>query len=299
MLTAFIIIDAAIGFAVLIYIALLFLTAPASIDEARSKKLFELTERCFAHKGLYTPDQTVPENTLSSFKAALDRGYGIDCDVQRTWDGQAVCFCDSHMRKACGIDERMVSFNYEHLKQLKLFGTEEHMPLLSEALELIDGNAPVIVEIKTPAGLRGVSTTCSAIYGVLKDYKGLYCVASFDPHVLQWFRKNAPEVIRMQASMPYFDWRESERNVLRCLYMSRLFCNVRSRPHIIAYSIGKRNFGLELAIKGNIPLVLFTADKRHMHRELLEKCDSLIFEGYLPPARTRGKEADEPAEAME
>ena len=293
MITAFIIISAVAALAALVYIGLLYLTAPAEIDEGLYRRLYDFTSVCFAHKGLYTSDQSVPENTLSSFRAALEHGYGIDCDVQRTWDGQAVCFCDSHMRTACGIDERMVSFNYEHLQRLKLFGTEETMPLLSDALKLVDGQVPMIIEAKSPAGMRGVGETCEAIYSVLKDYKGPYCIASFDPHILQWFRKNAPEVLRMQASMPYFDWRESDRNMLRCYYMSRFLCNVRSRPHLLVFSLGKRNWGLGLALKGRVPLLLYTATKRHMHEELLEKCDSLVFEGYEPPAQTRRAEKEQ------
>jgi len=265
-------------------VALLFaLTATARADEAVKRRLRPFLGRSFAHKGLYLKDQTVPENSLAAFRAALIRGYGIDCDVQRTWDGQAVCFCDTHMRVACGIDERMVSFNYEHLRKLKLFGTEEHMPLLSDALALVDGKVPMIIEVKSPAGMQGIAPTCESIYAVLKDYKGPYCIASFDPHILKWFRKNAPEVLRMQASMSYFEWRESERNLLRCIYMSRLMCNIHSRPHMIAFSLGSRNAGLRLALRSGAPLLLYTNSRRHLHDQLLKNCDMLTFEDYLPP----------------
>lgn len=276
-------------FAVLVYIALLYLTAPSSDIKLMKERLDAMTSVCFAHKGLYKKDQTVPENTIPAFKAALAHGYGIDCDVQLTWDGQAVCFCDQHMRMACGIDELMVSFNYEHLEKLKLFGTEERMPLLSEALELIAGKTPMIIEVKS-SSQRSIGKTCSAIYDLLKDYKGAFCIASYDPHILKWFRLNAPDVLRMQASKPYFDWRENDRNVIRCLIMSRFLCNVLSRPHLLAYAIGPVNAGFKLALKNGAPLVLFTANKRHQHAELLGRCSTLIFEDYLPPALTSSKE---------
>lgn len=266
-----------------------YLTATATIDEETKRRLAPFVGVCFAHKGLYTKDQTVPENSLAAFRAALSHGYGIDCDVQRTWDGQAVCFCDTHMRVACGIDERMVSFSYEHLKKLKLYGTEEHMPLLSEVFELVDGKVPMIIEVKSPAGMQGITSTCSAIYEVLKDYKGPFCVASFDPHILKWFRLNAPEILRMQASMPYLDWRENDRNPLRCYYMSRLMCNVHSRPHMIAFSMSGKSGMLKNVLRGGAPLVLYTANKRYRHRELMQVCDSLVFEDYLPPDKDEGK----------
>ncbi len=268
--------------ALLIIGLLLWLSACASFDEELKKRVRPFIGKCYAHKGLYLKDQSVPENSMPAFRAALARGYGIDCDVQRTWDGEAVCFCDTHMRAACGIDEKMVSFNYEHLKQLKLYGTNEHMPLLRDLLAEVNGKAPMMIEVKSPAGMEGISTTCSAIYKVLKDYRGPYCIVSFDPHVLKWFRLNAPEVLRMQASMPYFDWRESERNPFRCFYMSRLLCNAKSRPHMIAYSLGKKNIGFRLALRRGNPLLLYTNNRRHRHKELMESCDMLVFEDYLP-----------------
>lgn len=266
---------------------LLYLTACAARDEKTELRLRPFIGSCFAHKGLYQNNQSIPENSMPAFRGAVLRGIGIDCDVQRTWDGKAVCFCDTHMRAACGIDERMVSFNYEHIAQLKLYGTDEHMPLLSDVLKLVNGRVPMIIEVKSPAGMEGISVTCETIYEVIKDYEGPYCIASFDPHVLKWFRKNAPDVLRMQASMPYFEWRESDRSVLRCFYKSRFLFNAVSRPHMIAYGLGTRNFGLRLALRGGTPLLLYTNNRQHRHEELMHSCDMLVFEGYLPESHQR------------
>ncbi len=32
----------------------------------------------------------------------------------------------------------------------------------------------------------------------LKNYEGLYCVESFDPRIVRWFRQNHPGIIRGQ-----------------------------------------------------------------------------------------------------
>jgi glycerophosphoryl diester phosphodiesterase len=40
----------------------------------------------YAHRGLHGPG--VPENSLAA-DAAVARGFGIECDVQRSHDGQA------------------------------------------------------------------------------------------------------------------------------------------------------------------------------------------------------------------
>ncbi|MEO7248364.1 MAG: glycerophosphodiester phosphodiesterase family protein, partial [Novosphingobium sp.] len=46
----------------------------------------------FAHRGLHGGE--VPENSAGAFSAAIARGLGIECDVQKTSDDQAVVFHD-------------------------------------------------------------------------------------------------------------------------------------------------------------------------------------------------------------
>src|SRR5215203_7518492 len=46
----------------------------------------------FAHRGLHRPG--LPENSLEAAEAAIARGFGIECDVQRSGDGQAMVFHD-------------------------------------------------------------------------------------------------------------------------------------------------------------------------------------------------------------
>jgi len=46
----------------------------------------------FAHRGLHGPG--VPENSLSAYAAAIARGIGIECDVQKSGDGQPIVFHD-------------------------------------------------------------------------------------------------------------------------------------------------------------------------------------------------------------
>ena len=39
-----------------------------------------------AHRGLHRPG--LPENSMAAFRAAIANGYGIECDIQRSRDGQ-------------------------------------------------------------------------------------------------------------------------------------------------------------------------------------------------------------------
>lgn len=70
-----------IAVAIVIFLMLLwgFLVAPARIDDALSAPF---AGRMFAHRGLFTQDQRVPENSLVAFSLAAEGGYGIELDVQ-------------------------------------------------------------------------------------------------------------------------------------------------------------------------------------------------------------------------
>lgn len=60
-------------------------------------------------------------------------------------------------------------------------------------LEAVSGRVPLIVELKVE---QNVDSLCSAVRERMQRYNGLWCMESFDPRAVQWFRKNAPEIIR-------------------------------------------------------------------------------------------------------
>ncbi len=53
-----------------------------------------LTARPIAHRGLHDAASGVIENTPSAFRAAIAGGYGIECDLQISADGEAMVHHD-------------------------------------------------------------------------------------------------------------------------------------------------------------------------------------------------------------
>ena len=102
----------------------------------------------FAHRGLHTRDRAVPENSLEAFRLAARAGYGIELDVRLTRDGQVVVFHDNDLKRLCGVDKRVDELDWAELQKLKLCGSEEGIPLFSDALDVIRGRGPLIVELK-------------------------------------------------------------------------------------------------------------------------------------------------------
>ena len=106
--------------------------------------------RNYAHRGLHTKDQSIPENSLRAFGLAVENGYGMELDVQLSKDGQVVVFHDDTLNRICGVDKRVDEMTYEELKKLSLAGSiNDHIPLFSEVLAMVNGDTPLIVELKT------------------------------------------------------------------------------------------------------------------------------------------------------
>ena len=128
--------------AVVLFLAVwIYLIMPRTGRERRAP----FTGRAFAHRGLYEADQSVPENSLPAFCRAVEAGYGAELDVQMTKDGEVVVFHDDDLKRGCGIDGRICDMTLEEVRALRLFGTDEQIPLFADVLEIFDGKQPLIV----------------------------------------------------------------------------------------------------------------------------------------------------------
>ena len=149
----------------------------------------------YAHRGLHNREKGVPENSLMAFELAARGGFGMELDVQLTQDGQVVVHHDRSLGRTCGVERNIDEMTCQELSGCRLFGTQEKVPLFSQVLELVDGRTPLIVEIKSYARQEEL---CQKTMALLEGYPGLYCVESFDPRVVRWFKRHHPGIIRGQ-----------------------------------------------------------------------------------------------------
>lgn len=150
----------------------------------------------YAHRGLH--GDGVPENSMAAFRLALEGGYGVELDVHLMKDGNLAVIHDASLKRTAGADVLIEDLASEDLKQYRLEGTEERIPLFSEVLALFDGKAPIIVELKAEKGNHAAlaQTVCE----MMDRYNGVYCLESFDPRVIHWLRKHRPELCRGQLA---------------------------------------------------------------------------------------------------
>lgn len=201
-------------------------------NTSRQELLNPFEQTYIAHRGYFDNNLSCPENSLPAFKRAVDAGYGIELDVQLTKDGQMVVFHDPSLKRMCGISKKVTACTYEELKSCRLLGTSHSIPLFTEVLNLINGKVPLVIEIK-PEG--DYMNTARQLAHILKNYNGIYCIQSFHPFVLRWFRKNHPEVIRGILSTN-FRKNKIKRDPFTGFLLTNLLLNWYFKPDYIAYN---------------------------------------------------------------
>ena len=89
-----------------------------------------------------------PENTLRSFKRALELGVdAVELDVRKTVDNELVVIHDADLSKTTNGKGVVNKLRLEEIKQF-VTAKGEHVPTLEEALDILAGRVKVLVELK-------------------------------------------------------------------------------------------------------------------------------------------------------
>lgn len=151
-----------------------------------------LTRRPIAHRGYHDLNRSRWENTLSAFDAAIERDYAIECDVHLSADGVPVVFHDSVLNRLAGRDGFVHEMSAAELNQLKVGGTDDHIPTLAEMLARVRGRVPLVIELK---GVEGKDTgLVAAVAQTLEGYRGEAAIMSFDHWLVRRFADDAPGI---------------------------------------------------------------------------------------------------------
>jgi glycerophosphoryl diester phosphodiesterase len=159
---------------------------------SRRAELERLGAVPFAHRGLH--GGALVENSGGAIAAAVERGYGVELDVQLSRDGEAMVFHDRHLERLTAAEGPVAMLTAAQLQAIPLKICGEPMPRLIEALAIVGGRSPLLIEVKSPD--RGVARLCSAVARALGGYRGPVAVMSFNPQIGAWFAGNAPDVLR-------------------------------------------------------------------------------------------------------
>lgn len=263
----------------LLVLALLFtvLIAPRTIGQA---DLSQMEGYHYAHRGYHDGNVAIPENSLSSFQAAIDAGYGIELDVQLSADKVPMVFHDAELLRACGVEGKIWDYTCAELQEMKLFDTDETIPTLEEALDLIGGQVPILVEYK----MDKVDTdVCAKSHELLKDYGGAYAIQSFHPFALFWYRQNASDVARGILSKNFLqdNKEKGEESDIVDFLTTNLLLNVIGYPDFIAYDYQDADFyALKLCRLMGAKTSTWTLKDPAHYEQVKGQFDLYTFEGF-------------------
>ena len=262
---------------ILVLIVLYFLAIKPRLS--RQKQWAPFKGVYYAHRGLHDNESEAPENSLPAFKKAVKAGYGIELDVQLTKDRVPVVFHDFTLERACGKPGKVYEYTYEELQQFPLFQSNERIPKFEEVLKVVDGKVPLIVEIK----LEWMDlTVCAFVDKLLKEYKGMYCIESFNPLVLTWYRRYHNDVLRGQLSDAFL--KEGEYRGVLYWILQNLLLNWMTKPDFVAYNHKYAdNLSRRLCRKLYKNMAAAWTIKSQQELEAAkEEFDIFIFDSFIP-----------------
>jgi len=159
--------------------------------------------RGIAHRGY---PLKYPENTLSSFQAALDLNYTyVELDVQLSKDGVPVVMHDYTVDRMTDHKGMIRDFTLDELKRMRI-RENESIPTLEETLRLLKGEINVMVELKQAGSLYpGLEEKALEVIRRTNTFDQTIII-SFDHFSIVRTRKLDPDIrlgLTSSCSMPY------------------------------------------------------------------------------------------------
>lgn len=234
-----------------------------------------------AHRGLHSA--RVPENSLAAFRAAIEAGYGIECDVQHIADGTPIVFHDYDLSRMSGIEAFVADCSAEELDKFRLLKTEEKIPTLEQVLREVAGRVPLLIEIKDQDGRLGdnIGDLQDRVAALLETYEGRVAVMSFNPHTMKRFHEVAPQIAGGLVTCAYDaeEWPMLDAESREAL--AQIPDYVSSGSSFISHDKDDLANPAVAALKAQgVPILCWTIRSADEEAQARQVADNVTFEGY-------------------
>lgn len=243
-----------------------------------------LTARPIAHRGYHDAANGRIENTLSAVRAAIDKRFSIEVDLQTTRDGAVVVFHDDTVDRLLDGSGRVDAFDLDALQALAFRAGLDRVPTLTELLDTVAGATPLVIELKSDfSGDRRLEEAAAPI---LAAYAGPFVVMSFDPDSMVEMRRLAPAIHRGIVADRYTDLADwGFLSAERRFRLRHLMDLPAAGASFVSFDIGGLpTFHTSLFRNTIGPLITWTI-RTPEQREKARLCaDQITFEGFDPDA---------------
>lgn len=237
-----------------------------------------LVNSYIAHRGLH--NDKFPENSLSAFKNAIEHEYPIELDVRMLQDGTVVVFHDQKLSRMTSGDKYIDTLTKEDLDKYTLLNSEEKIPTFEEVLNLVNGQVPILVEVKNEGKVGELERN---VYKLLSEYKGEFAIQSFNPYTVEWFKINAPHFTRGILSSYFKEGDEYTPKIssLKKFVLKRMMLNKRCEPQFISYDT--RNVPNKyIKMYKHLPILTWVVRSQQEYEKVIKYVDNIIFENFIP-----------------
>ncbi len=237
-----------------------------------------------AHRALHDKTAGLPENTLGAARAAVERGYGIEVDVQGAADGTPMVFHDFELQRLTEDEGAVKDRSVSELAALKVLGSDEKIPRLAQLLDLVAGQVPLLIEVKDQSRVMGPvdGRVEAGIAALLARYSGPVAVMSFNPHSVQTFGEHAPKVTRGLVTGSYDEdgWKPLGPARLNHLREVRDFDTVGAA--FISHDRKDLDDPAVAMLKDRgVPVLCWTVRSVEQEAAARRVADNITFEGYF------------------
>ncbi|MCA0417990.1 MAG: glycerophosphodiester phosphodiesterase [Proteobacteria bacterium] len=243
-----------------------------------------LVAKPIAHRGLHDLAAGVIENSPSAATAAIASGFGIECDVQLTADGEAVVFHDFVLDRLTGETGAVVARKAAELGAITLKGSSDRILTLSAFLDLIGGRVPLVIEIKSR--FDGDLTLTKRTVEVVAGYKNHpIVIKSFDPAIVTALRELAPEIPRGIVAMNAYDYGDYDKLSAEQKHaLANLLHFTESRPDFISWKVTDLESAAPYLCRNalGLPLMSWTVRTPEERQRAAAMADQMVFEGFRP-----------------
>lgn len=236
-----------------------------------------------AHRALHNVEIGRPENSRAAIQAAIEKGYGIEIDLQLSNDDQAMVFHDYDLARLANGKGAIRMKAANELRHISLKGGEEGIPTFSEVLDLIDGQVPLLVEIKDQDGAMGPRTGVleHAAAQCLHGYSGDVAVMSFNPHAIAEFAKHRGDLPLGLVTCGYLqeDWPLLPAATRK--YLRDIPDFDRVGASFISHDVADLGSAAVKRLKdAGTPVLCWTVRSQETEEAARKIADNITFEGY-------------------
>lgn len=227
--------------------------------------------KLIAHRGIYD-NIMIPENSLYAFKKAIIKNLAIELDIHLTKDNNLVVFHDHSLKRMTSKNSIIEDLTVSELKSVTLLDTKEKIPTLEEALKLINGKVPIIIEIKSNKNEKQI---IKILLKQLNNYNGTILIQSFKAKTIKLLKK-AKSKYKIGLLI-------SEKTDIKiCKLFQKSVLDIKySKPDFLAISkkVSKRNHLKKYINK--LPILIWTIKNKEEIIELngnyIYICDNLPY----------------------